>query len=145
MTRPARVDGCSRGATREPPAKSGPQRGRATAARGGSTGKRSGTPGRTTAETMPQRGRTAALSGPSNSRGPVATRSAAATEPFLRLLVVAPALVSGLDRSAVSSDNPAMDPVIAALAQLVRDRYDRERAEKAAKRQRLRVVEGKSA
>jgi hypothetical protein len=38
-----------------------------------------------------------------------------------------------------------MDPVIAALAQLVRDRYDRERAEKAAKRQRLRVVEGKSA
>jgi hypothetical protein len=37
-----------------------------------------------------------------------------------------------------------MDPVIAALAQLVRDRYDRERAEKAAKRQRLRIVEGKS-
>jgi hypothetical protein len=38
-----------------------------------------------------------------------------------------------------------MDPVIAALAQLVRDRYDRERAEKAAQRHRLRVVEGKSA
>jgi hypothetical protein len=116
MTRPARVDGCSRGATREPRAKSGPQRGRATD-----------------------------VSGLSNGRAPVATRGAAATEPFLRLLVVVPAVVSGLDRSAVSSDNPAMDPVIAALAQLVRDRYDRERAEKAAKRQRLRVVEGKSA
>jgi hypothetical protein len=38
-----------------------------------------------------------------------------------------------------------MDPVIAALAQLVRDRYERERAEKAAKRQRLRVVEERSA
>jgi hypothetical protein len=38
-----------------------------------------------------------------------------------------------------------MDPVIAALAQLVRDRYDRERAEKAARRQRLRVLEGRSA
>jgi hypothetical protein len=38
-----------------------------------------------------------------------------------------------------------MDPVIAALAQVVRDRYDRERAEKAAKRQTLRVIEGKSA
>jgi hypothetical protein len=115
MTRPGRVDGRAPGATRETPAKSGPQR-----------------------------GRTAAVNGPSNGRGPVATRGAAATEPFLRLLVVVPAVVSGLDRSAVSSDNPAMDPVIAALAQLVRDRYERELAEKAAIRQRLRVVEGKS-
>jgi hypothetical protein len=38
-----------------------------------------------------------------------------------------------------------MDPVIAALAQLVRDRYERECAEKAARRQRLRVLEGKLA
>jgi hypothetical protein len=65
--------------------------------------------------------------------------------PGIRLVVVAPAANSGVDRSGVSSDNPAMDPVIAALAQLVRDRYDHERAEKAAKRQRLRVLEGKSA
>lgn len=65
--------------------------------------------------------------------------------PAIRLVVVVPPANSGVDRSGVSSDNPAMDPVIAALAQLVRDRYDRERAEKAAKRQRLRVVEGKSA
>jgi hypothetical protein len=65
--------------------------------------------------------------------------------PAIRLAVVVPPARSGVDRSGVSSDNPAMDPVIAALAQLVRDRYDCERAEKAAKRQRLRVVEGKSA
>ncbi|MGA3058419.1 MAG: hypothetical protein ABSE70_10365 [Candidatus Limnocylindrales bacterium] len=65
--------------------------------------------------------------------------------PAIRLVVVVPAVVSGLDRSGVSSDNPAMDPVIAALAQLVRDRYERELADKAAKRQRLRVVEGRSA
>jgi hypothetical protein len=38
-----------------------------------------------------------------------------------------------------------MDPVIAALGQLVRDRYERELAEKAARRQPLRVVEGKPA
>jgi|GEM_PF-1802514 len=62
----------------------------------------------------------------------------------IRLVVVAPAVVSGLDRSGGSSDNPAMDPVIAALAQLVRDRYERECAEKAARRRRLRVLEGKS-
>lgn len=72
-------------------------------------------------------------------------RPADASVPGIRLVVVVPALVSGLDRSGASSDNPAMDPVIAALAQLVRDRYDRERADKAAKRQRLRVVEGKAA
>lgn len=145
MTRPARVDGCSRGTTREPPAKSGPQRGRTTAVTDRAGGH---TPDATRGSPVkigPQRGRTAAGSGPSNGRGPVATRTAAAPEPFLRLLVVAPALVSGLDRSAVSSDNPVMDPVIAALAQLVRDRYERERAEKAARRGRLRVVEGKSA
>jgi len=65
--------------------------------------------------------------------------------PGIHLVVVVPAGKSGLDRSGVSSDNPAMDPVIAALAQLVRDRYDRERAEKAARRQRLRVLEGRSA
>ena len=63
----------------------------------------------------------------------------------IRLIVVTPAVDSGLDRRRFESDNPPMDPVIAALAQLVRDRYDRERAEKAARRQRLRVVEGKSA
>ena len=72
-------------------------------------------------------------------------RPASVAGPAIRLLVVVPAANCGLDRSGVSSDNPAMDPVIAALAQVVRDRYDRERAEKAAKRQTLRVIEGKSA
>jgi hypothetical protein len=65
--------------------------------------------------------------------------------PAIRLVVVVPTAKSGVDRSGVSSDNPAMDPVIAALAQLVRDRYERELAAKAARRGRLRVMEGKSA
>ncbi len=60
----------------------------------------------------------------------------------LRIEVVRPA---GLDLAGQGSDTGGMDPVIAALAQLVRDRYDRERAEKAARRQRLLVVEGKTA
>ncbi len=75
----------------------------------------------------------------------VAGRLTGGCRPAIRLVVVVPPANSGVDRSGVSSDNPAMDPVIAALAQLVRDRYDRERAEKAAKRQRLRIVEGKPA
>ena len=49
--------------------------------------------------------------------------------PAISIVLVEPAPNSGVDRSAVSSDNPAMDPVIAALAQLVRDRYERELAE----------------
>ena len=72
---------------------------------------------------------------------PVAGRDAGA----MTLVVVAPVVVSGLDSRRVSSDNPAMDPVIAALAQLVRDRYERELAEKAVRRGRLRALEGKSA
>jgi hypothetical protein len=65
--------------------------------------------------------------------------------PALRVVVVAPAVDSGLDRRRVERENAAMDPVIAALAQLVRDRYERELTEKAARRGRLRVVEGRSA
>jgi hypothetical protein len=72
-------------------------------------------------------------------------RAAGAIGLGIRLVVVAPAGVSGLDRSRVSRDNPAVDPVIAALGQLVRDRYEREQVEKAARRQGLRVVEGKPA
>jgi hypothetical protein len=52
---------------------------------------------------------------------------------------------AGLDLAAQASDTGAMDPVVVALAQLVRDRYERELGEKAARRQRLRVVEGKPA
>ena len=66
------------------------------------------------------------------------------TGPAIHLVLVEPAVVSGLDSRCVASDNPAVDPVIAALAQLVRDRYERELAEKAARRHRLRVLEGKS-
>ena len=73
------------------------------------------------------------------------SRGSGDCRPAIHLVLVAPAANSGVDRSGVSSDNPAMDPVIAALAQLVRDRYERELAEKAARRQRLRVLEGKSA
>jgi hypothetical protein len=82
---------------------------------------------------------------PAGSASGTAGRRAGDCPPAIRLVVVAPAVESGLDRRRVESDNPSMDPVIAALAQLVRDRYERERAEKAAKRQRLRVVEERSA
>lgn len=88
------------------------------------------------------------MRGPARAHGRVsgATRRLAGPSGLgIRLVVVAPSLDSGLDRSGVSSDNPAMDPVIAALAQLVRDRYERELADNAARRGRLRVVEGKSA
>jgi hypothetical protein len=61
---------------------------------------------------------------------------------LIRIAVVGPA---GLDLAVHPSDTGAMDPVIAALAQLVRDRYERELAGKAARWGRLRVVEAKSA
>jgi len=67
-----------------------------------------------------------------------------AGEPSIRVLVIRPAVDSGMDTRRLWRDNPAMDPVVIALAQLVRDRYERERAEKAARRGRLRVVEGRS-
>jgi len=66
-----------------------------------------------------------------------------AGEPSIRVLVLAPAADSGMDSRRLWRDNPAMDPVVIALAQLVRDRYERERAEQAARRGRLRVLEGR--
>ena len=38
--------------------------------------------------------------------------------------------------------NDTMDPVVAALAQLVRDRYVREQRDRAVARERLRIVVG---
>lgn len=118
MTGSARSDARIPGQTGQSRGAYGPQRSRVPAARAASAGEPRGVPGR-------------------KSRMP------AVTGPFLRVVLVAPAAEFGVDRSGVSSDNPAMDPVIAALAQLVRDRYERERADKAARRGRLRVVEGR--
>lgn len=136
MTLSARSDARIPGATVRPPGASGPQRSRTAAVSG-----------RLAAVTEPRRSRAraagTATTGEPSGATVRTTRHPAVTGPFLRVVLVAPAAKDGVDRSAVSSDNPAMDPVIAALAQLVRDRYDRERAEKAARRHRLRVVEGK--
>jgi len=79
---------------------------------------------------------------PGRAAGP-GVGSPGAREPSIRVLVLRSA-DSGLDSRRPGRDNPAMDPVVIALAQLVRDRYERERAEKAARRGRLRVVEGRS-
>ena len=79
------------------------------------------------------------------SRPDPGLRAPLADRPGIRVLVVAPRTEVGLDRLPASSDNPAMDPLIVALAQLVRDRYERELASKAARRGRLRVLEGKPA
>ena len=138
MTVSARSDARIPGAAVRPPGAYGPQRSRPAAVGG-----------RLAADTRPHRSRAraagAATTGEPSGATVGTTRHPAVTGPFLRVVLVAPAAENGVDRSAVSSDNPVMDPVIAALAQLVRDRYDRERAEKAAQRHRLRVVEGKSA
>lgn len=47
-------------------------------------------------------------------------------------------------RTDAVAHNDAMDPLVAALAQLVRDRYAREQRDQAAARERLRVVVGPS-
>ncbi len=48
-----------------------------------------------------------------------------------------------LDLAAEASDTPRMDPLVIALAQLVRDRWAAEQRERAAGRARLTVVEGR--
>lgn len=58
----------------------------------------------------------------------------------IRVLSAAPE--NGLDLPSGSSNNRAMDPLVAALAQLVRDRWAAERRVHAAERARMRVVEG---
>ena len=59
--------------------------------------------------------------------------------PRLRV-VIRVAADAGLAEGPDASDHLGMDPLVAALAQLVRDRY----AAEARERQRLRVVEGAS-
>jgi hypothetical protein len=57
----------------------------------------------------------------------------------IRLRVVAPEKI-GLDVACDMSNTPAMDPVVIALAQLVRDRWEREQQDRANRRTTLRVV-----
>lgn len=57
----------------------------------------------------------------------------------IRLRVVAPDKI-GLDVARDLSNTPAMDPVVIALAQLVRDRWEREQRDRANRRTNLRVV-----
>ncbi len=61
----------------------------------------------------------------------------------VRLRVVPPE-ENGLDVVRDMSNTPAMDPVVIALAQLVRDRWERERAERTRRRAALRVVTGRT-
>lgn len=62
----------------------------------------------------------------------------------VRVVRVAP-LGERLDSPAGSSDTPAMtDPLVAALAQLVRDRWAAELRVRAARRDRLRIVGGRT-
>ncbi len=57
----------------------------------------------------------------------------------IRLRIVAPEK-NGLDVVRDMSNTPAMDPVVIALAQLVRDRWEREQRDRANRRTALRVV-----
>ncbi len=47
---------------------------------------------------------------------------------------------AGLDLPAGVGDTAAMDPLVVALAQLVRDRWAREQTDRAAARERLQVT-----
>jgi len=58
--------------------------------------------------------------------------------PRLRVVLVGPN--EGLDVPPGASNNRAMDPVVIALAQLVRDRWEREQRDRANRRTTLRVV-----
>lgn len=70
--------------------------------------------------------------------GPGQTGRHPGTQPFARLVVVAPK--QGLDVAPDASNNRLMDPVVLALAQLVRDRWEREQRERGHRRASLRVV-----
>lgn len=62
----------------------------------------------------------------------------------LHLTIVRPSPVE-LDAHPQVRDNPAMDPVVIALAQLVRDRWTNEQRARADHRRRFRVVPGEPA
>ena len=62
----------------------------------------------------------------------------------LRLTIVHPDLAEVADYPQVR-DNPSMDPVVIALAQLVRDRWANERRARADRRRRLRAAGGEPA
>jgi hypothetical protein len=64
-------------------------------------------------------------------------RRAAPGGSAVRVITVRPA---GLDVRPGASNTDAMDPLVIAFAQLVRDRWDREQADRAAARERLRIV-----
>ncbi len=63
---------------------------------------------------------------------------AAALTPALRLVVLSG--TAALADSTVSRDNVSVDPVVIALAQLVRDRWANEQRARSDRRARLRVV-----
>lgn len=65
------------------------------------------------------------------------SRRPAANGPRFRVVLIRP---EGLDVGAGASNTGAMDPLVIALAQLVRDRWAREQADRAAARERLRVI-----
>jgi hypothetical protein len=58
--------------------------------------------------------------------------------PRLHVVLVGPN--EGLDVPSGASNNRVMDPVVIALAQLVRDRWEREQRDRANRRTTLRVV-----
>ena len=64
-------------------------------------------------------------------------RRLATNGPLLRIVLIRP---RGLDVPAGASNTGLMDPLVIALAQLVRDRWAREQADRAAARERLRVI-----
>lgn len=55
----------------------------------------------------------------------------------IRVVLIRP---EGLDVGAAASNTGAMDPLVIALAQLVRDRWAREQADRTSARERLRVI-----
>ena len=80
--------------------------------------------------------RHASMSGPAD-----ATAGGSATVMAIR--VCRPTPSDGLAVPPESSNTPPMDPLVVALAQLVRDRWAAEQRERAAQRARLAVVEGR--
>ncbi len=64
--------------------------------------------------------------------------------PYIPVVVRVRRPENGLDSPRPASNTPRMvDPLVAALAQLVRDRWAAEQRERAARRTRLKVLEGK--
>ncbi len=65
------------------------------------------------------------------------SRRPATNRPRIRIVLIRP---EGLDVGAGASNTEVMDPLVIALAQLVRDRWEREQADRVAARERLRVI-----